>query len=57
MMDINTLQFIRNYVRKRIEETRQDICYGIDTLDRLHYAKGRSQRIRDAATGSKRPAT
>ena len=41
MMDINTLQFIRNYVRKRIEETRQDICYGIDTLDRLHYAKGK----------------
>jgi len=41
MMDINTLQFIRNYIKKRIEETRQDICYGIDTLDRLHYAKGR----------------
>ena len=41
MMDINTLQYIRKYVKKRIEETRLDICYGIDTLDRLHYAKGR----------------
>jgi hypothetical protein len=41
MMDLNTLQFLRNYIKKRIEETRQDICYGIDTLDRLHYAKGR----------------
>lgn len=41
MMDINTLQYIRKYVKKRIEETQQDICYGIDTLDRLHYAKGR----------------
>jgi len=41
MMDINTLQYIRNYIKKRIEETKQDICYGIDTLDRLHYAKGR----------------
>ena len=40
-MDINTLQFISNYIKKRIEETKQDICYGIDTLDRLHYAKGR----------------
>jgi len=41
MMDLNTLQYIRNYIKKRIEETKQDICYGIDTLDRLHYAKGR----------------
>ena len=40
-MDLNTLQYIRNYIKKRIEETKQDICYGIDTLDRLHYAKGR----------------
>jgi len=41
MMDINTLQIIRNYIKKRMEETKQDICYGIDTLERLHYAKGK----------------
>lgn len=41
MLDIGTVQIIRNYIRKRIDETRQDICYGIDTLDRLHYAKGK----------------
>jgi hypothetical protein len=41
MLDVGTIQTIRNYVKKRIEETKQDICYGIDTLDRLHYAKGK----------------
>ena len=41
MLDIRTVQTIKNYVKKRIDETKQDICYGIDTLDRLHYAKGK----------------
>lgn len=41
MLDIGTLQTVKNYIKKRIDETKQDICYGIDTLDRLHYAKGK----------------
>jgi hypothetical protein len=41
MLDIGTVQTIKNYVKKRIDEIKQDICYGIDTLDRLHYAKGK----------------
>jgi hypothetical protein len=41
MLDIGTLQIIKNYIKKRIDETKQDMCYGIDTLDRLHYAKGK----------------
>ena len=41
MLDIGAVQTIKNYVKKRIDETKQDICYGIDTLDRLHYAKGK----------------
>ena len=41
MLDIGTLQTVKNYIKKRIDETKQDICYGVDTLDRLHYAKGK----------------
>lgn len=41
MLDIGTLQTVKNYIKKRIDETKQGICYGIDTLDRLHYAKGK----------------
>ena len=41
MLDPGTIKTIANYIKKRIDETKQDICYGIDTLDRLHYAKGK----------------
>jgi len=41
MLDPGTIKIIANYIKKRMDETKQDICYGIDTLDRLHYAKGK----------------
>ncbi len=41
MLDVGTVKIVANYIKKRIDETKQDICYGIDTLDRLHYAKGK----------------
>ena len=41
MLDIQTLQTIRHYVKKEIEKTKDHICYGIDKVDQLHYAKGR----------------
>ena len=41
MLDIDTLQQIRHYIRKEIDKTKDHICYGIDKLDNLHYAKGK----------------
>jgi hypothetical protein len=41
MLDVGTVKTVANYIKKRIDETKQDICYGIDSLDRLHYAKGK----------------
>ena len=41
MLDIGTLQSVRHYIRKEIDKTKEDICYGIDKLDQLHYAKGK----------------
>ena len=41
MLDIQTLQTIRHYVKKEIEKTKDHICYGKDKLENLHYAKGK----------------
>ena len=41
MLDIETIQAIRHYIRKEIDKTKDHICYGIDKLDNLHYAKGK----------------
>ena len=41
MLDIDTVQQIRHYIRKEIDKTKDHICYGIDKLENLHYAKGR----------------
>ena len=41
MLDIDTVQQIRHYIRKEIDKTKDHICYGIDKLENLHYAKGK----------------
>ena len=41
MLDIGTIQSVRHYIRKEIDKTKEDICYGIDKLEQLHYAKGK----------------
>ena len=41
MMDIDTVQQIRHYIRKEIEKTKEHLCYGIDKIDQLYYAKGK----------------
>ena len=41
MLDIETIQQIRHYIRKEINKTKDHICYGIDKLENLHYAKGK----------------
>ena len=41
MLDIDTLQSIRHFIKKEIEKTKDHICYGIDKVDQLHYAKGK----------------
>jgi|TARA_R100000455_G_C6180589_1_gene58588 hypothetical protein len=41
MLDIDTVQQIRHYIRKEINKTKDHICYGIDKIENLHYAKGK----------------
>tara|TARA_S200002703_G_scaffold126471_1_gene112943 strand:- start:1629 stop:1838 length:210 start_codon:yes stop_codon:yes gene_type:complete len=41
MLDIDTVQNIRHYIKKRLAETKEDIVYSIDTIEKLQYAKGK----------------
>jgi hypothetical protein len=41
IMDIDTIQMIRHHIKKEIEKTKDHLCYGIDKLDQLYYAKGK----------------
>ncbi len=41
MLDIDTIQTVRHFIKKEIHKTKDHSCYGIDKVDQLHYAKGR----------------
>ena len=41
MNDIDTIQVIRKHIKKEIDSVKEHLCYGIDKLDQLHYAKGK----------------
>lgn len=39
--DLDTLQAFRNYIKKRIEQVKEDIVYGVDSAEKLQYSRGR----------------
>ena len=41
MFDIDTIQFLRSKIRDNLEKYKEDIIYGVDTLEKLQYARGR----------------
>ena len=41
MLDIETIQQFRRVIRKKLEDVKEDICYSIDTIEKLQYAKGK----------------
>jgi len=41
MLDPYTSDKIKNVIKKQIEDTRQHICYGVDSIENLQYARGR----------------
>jgi len=40
-LDLDTLQSVRRYIKKQIELTKSDIVYGVDTVEKLQYSRGR----------------
>jgi hypothetical protein len=45
MIDYNTVQDIKKLINKRLTLMKDELCYGIDTLDKLHYARGQLRAL------------
>jgi hypothetical protein len=41
MLDLGTLDQVRHYIKKQIEQTKDHLCYGVDTIDKLQYSRGK----------------
>jgi phosphatidylserine decarboxylase len=41
MLDPYTSDKIKGVIKKQVEDTRQHICYGVDSIENLQYARGR----------------
>ncbi|MAL42923.1 hypothetical protein [Hyphomonas sp.] len=41
MQDIDTIQDIRSIIKKTLEKYKEDIIYGVDTIENLQYARGK----------------
>ena len=41
MYDIDTIQVLRAKIRDNLEKYKEDVIYGVDTIENLQYARGR----------------
>ena len=41
MYDIETLQVLRSKIRDNIDKYKDDLIYGVDTMENLQYARGK----------------
>tara|TARA_R100001509_G_scaffold152001_1_gene111785 strand:- start:1541 stop:1729 length:189 start_codon:yes stop_codon:yes gene_type:complete len=41
MQDIDTIQDIRSIIKKSLEKYKEDVIYGVDTIENLQYARGK----------------
>ena len=41
MQDIVTIQDIRSIIKKSLEKYKDDLIYGVDTIENLQYARGK----------------
>ena len=41
MYDIDTIQTIKAQIRKKINELKEFIAYSVDTMEELHYVRGK----------------
>jgi|TARA_R100000353_G_C6510200_1_gene196445 hypothetical protein len=40
-LDLDTLQIIRQFIKKQIDRVKDDLVYHVDTIDKLQYSRGR----------------
>ena len=41
MYEIDTIQVLRAKIRDNLEKYKEDVIYGVDTMENLQYARGR----------------
>ncbi len=41
MLDPYTIDSIKHKIQKDIEHIKEHICYGVDSIDKLEYARGK----------------
>ena len=40
-LDLDTLQSVRHYIKKQIDQVKEDLVYHVDTIDKLQYSRGK----------------
>jgi hypothetical protein len=45
MLDYNTIQDVKRTIVKQINLVKEELCYGIDTLEKLHYSRGQIRAL------------
>tara|TARA_A100001388_G_C28503241_1_gene372641 strand:- start:271 stop:468 length:198 start_codon:yes stop_codon:yes gene_type:complete len=41
MLDPTTIDIIKNHINKEIKSSKDHICYGVETVEQLMYARGK----------------
>ena len=41
MIDIESIQYLRRKFKEDLEKYKEDLIYGVDTLENLQYARGK----------------
>ena len=41
MIDIESIQYLRGKIKEDLEKYKEDLIYGVDTLENLQYARGK----------------
>ena len=41
MIDIESIQYLRRKIKEDLEKYKEDLIYGVDTLEKLQYARGK----------------
>ena len=39
--DLDTLQSVRHYIKKQIDQVKEDLVYHVDTIEKLQYSRGK----------------
>ena len=47
MLDYNTTERIKTEINRKIKDVKDHICYGVDSMEKLMYARGRLSSLEE----------